>query len=99
MADEKRLVDATPIIKFIEDGLNNPDKSKAFGHDAIEILTEIEFAPTVDAVEVVRCKECKHWHYSEEGSYCENPDGLDNYAEDDDFCSCGERKDKSEDES
>lgn len=48
-----RLIDAEPIKKFIVDGLNNPDLKKAFGHDAIEILTEIEYAPTVDAVPVV----------------------------------------------
>ena len=53
MAKDKRLIDAEPIKKFIVDGLNNPDPKKAFGHDAIEILTEIEYAPTVDAVEVV----------------------------------------------
>ena len=54
MANEKRrLIDAEPIKKFIVDGLNNPDLKKAFGHDAIEILTEIEYAPTVDAVPVV----------------------------------------------
>lgn len=43
-----RLIDAEPIEKFIEDGLNNPDKLKAFGHDAIEVLTEIHFARTID---------------------------------------------------
>ena len=53
MENEKRLIDAKPIVQFIMDGLNNPDKMKALGHDAIEILAEIEFAPTVDAVEVV----------------------------------------------
>ena len=53
MVNEKRLIDANPIVQFIMDGLNNPDKMKALGHDAIEILAEIEFAPTVDAVEVV----------------------------------------------
>ena len=56
MANEKRLIDAEPIKKFIVDGLNNPDLKKAFGHDAIEILTEIEYAPTVDAVEVVHAR-------------------------------------------
>lgn len=39
-----------PIIEFITKGLNNPDKAKAFGHDAIEILTEIEYSPTADVV-------------------------------------------------
>lgn len=40
-----RLIDAEPIEKFIEKGLNE----SSFGHDAIEILTEIQFAPTVEA--------------------------------------------------
>ena len=56
MANEKRLIDAQPIVQFIMDGLNNPDKMKALGHDAIEILAEIEYAPTVDA-EVIHA----HW--------------------------------------
>lgn len=89
-----RLIDAEPIKKFIVDGLNNPDLKKAFGHDAIEILTEIEYAPTVDAVEVVRCKDCKSYtHVIGKGdtkifgcSYmgrCVKPDA---------FCSYGERR-------
>ena len=41
-----------PIVEFITKGLNNPDKDKAFGHDAIEILAEIEYAPTADVEEV-----------------------------------------------
>lgn len=41
-----------PIIEFIKKGLNNPDKAKAFGYDAIEILAEIEYAPTADVAEV-----------------------------------------------
>ncbi len=45
-------INKEPIVEFITKGLNNPDKTKAFGHDAIEILTEIEYAPTADVVEV-----------------------------------------------
>lgn len=40
-----RLIDAEPISKLIQDGLN----SGKFGYDAIEILAEIQFAPTVEA--------------------------------------------------
>lgn len=69
MKAKELLIDAEPVKKFIVDGLNNPDKKKAFGYDAIEILAEIEYAPTVDAVEVVHgqweqqqglysCSEC-----------------------------------------
>ena len=43
-------IEKEPIIDFITKGLNNPDKTKAFGHDAIEILTEIEFAQTIDVI-------------------------------------------------
>ena len=43
-------IEKESLIEFITKGLNNPDKSKAFGYDAIEILTEIEYAPTADVV-------------------------------------------------
>lgn len=91
----KEYIERKPILKFIEDGLNNPDKSKAFGHDAIEIMTEVQYAPTADVVEVVRCKECTHFKACKEvegatwTGYC-------NYGEfhtdEEDFCSRGERK-------
>ena len=50
-------------------------------------------APTVDAVEVVRCKECTHWSNGDD-TYgicyrCPNTRQM-RY---DDFCSYGERKD------
>ena len=94
MANEKRLIDAEPIKKFIVDGLNNPDLKKAFGHDAIEILTEIEYAPTVDAVEVVRCKDCVYWDGIGYEGRCEpHKNGLiREYTNYDDFCSYGERR-------
>ena len=52
----------------------------------------IEQAPTIDAVPVVRCRECKWWQEDDDIGHCDNPDGLDNYAKPDDFCSYGERK-------
>lgn len=58
----------------------------------------IDDATTVDAVEVVRCKDCKYWgqdvcsYTGDDESFCTNPDGLDNYAHPDDFCSYGERR-------
>lgn len=63
-------IEKEPIVEFITKGLNNPDKTKAFGHDAIEILTEIEYTPTADVVEV------KHGEWfllddcANEGVYC-----------------------------
>ena len=46
------LISRSALEKFIENGLNNPDKTKRFGHDAVEIVTEVHYAPAVDAVEV-----------------------------------------------
>lgn len=47
--------------------------------------------PTVDAVEVVRCKDCKYY-YLDKG--CHNrAAGVLVRRESDDFCSYGERKD------
>lgn len=48
-------IEKEPIIEFIQKGLNDPDKTKAFGFDAIQILAEIEFAPEVNAI-VPPCK-------------------------------------------
>lgn len=91
-----------PIIEFIKKGLNNPDKTKAYGHDAIEILTEIEYMPTADVVEAVRCRDCKHGDVSihrmsidgeeETRCYCELKGKVTDV---DSFCSGGERREKN----
>ena len=57
----------------------------------------IEEAQSVDAVEVVRCKDCKHREKPAwlDGYRCGNPDyGMASGVElkDDDFCSYGERR-------
>ena len=55
---------------------------------------EVEDAPTVDAVEVVRCKDCKHW--DKDALWCNinsaqfNDSNYTWYAEN--FCSYGERR-------
>ena len=59
--NDMRLIDADAIEKFIEDGLNNPDKLKAFGHDAVEIMTEVHYAPTIDAEPVKHGKWVDKW--------------------------------------
>lgn len=45
---------------------------------------EINNAPTVDAVPVVRCKDCKYWDYGD----CYRLE----LSRPDDFCSYGERR-------
>ena len=56
------------------------------------IIDEIDNAPDVDAVEVVRCKDCKH--FIQKDSVC-NHFGYYSYAPSvgkNDFCSYGERR-------
>ncbi len=59
----------------------------------------LEDAPAVDAVPVVRCKECKHrdWRQNPEHgkveTICKHPCGLKHPGKDK-FCSCGERKEQ-----
>lgn len=86
-----------PIIAFITKGLNNPDKAKAYGYDAIEILTEIEYAPAADVVEVTRCKNCKYcFDAIMGGMWCEHPDNIMPLGSNpDDFCSYGEPKEET----
>lgn len=87
-----RLIDANALKSEFEwllsvVNLCNKDKIR----DTIE---RIEKAPTVDAVEAVRCKDCKKGHPElapNGGVWC----AVWNHVFDDDgFCSKGERKDK-----
>lgn len=60
---------------------------------------QIENAPSVDAVSVVRCKDCKHWHDHITTTWCSRGAELRPQESGwvkrnaDDFCSYGERKD------
>ena len=97
MATEKRLIEVETVIEKIRKA-NCADCYSCNGvlcraclvDDFISLLDD---SPTVDAVEVVRCKDCKNYFYSSfsMGMRC-RLDGTE-WGKDD-FCSCGERKDK-----
>jgi hypothetical protein len=78
-----RLIDADALKEYATGGVTSV---------GLLTLAEIDNAPTIDAVPVVRCKDCKY-KFSANGH---NKDGcpLDGVGlmHDDDFCSCGERK-------
>ena len=46
-------IERAAVEKYIENGLNNPDRNKAFGFDAVEILYEVHYMPAADVVPVV----------------------------------------------
>ena len=59
-------------------------------HTAEDVIMMIKTAPTVDAVPVVRCRECKH-HHDCDTHFCDAL-GMDCPDDSDFFCSYGERK-------
>lgn len=63
---------------------------------AIDRLGEFEdkAEETVDAVEVVRCRDCKYRKTERCQMYWESEDGREQYSweTDDDFCSSGKRR-------
>ena len=89
-ASEKRLIDANALKSYMDECSKETRFRLYYGY----ATSFIDAAPTVDAVEVVRCRECK---------YLEKDDGLkygrmclklgnSSLCHDDDFCSYGERK-------
>lgn len=92
-----RLIDADRL-------LTDRMKSKYYhlpnGDTAIPII-DIEHAPTIDAVEVVRCRECEYWKCNpntKNYGVCRKVsyDDFEVVMEKDDFCSYGERREDGE---
>lgn len=85
-----RLIDADAVERYISKGLNGlKHRSKAFGHDAVRILTHIHYMPTVDAVHVVRCEDCCHSYDDIGGLVCSY--GACCIVPEDFYCKHGER--------
>ena len=86
-SNEKRLIDADAFLEKMK------RTSRYF-----DVVFDVEEMPTVDAVEVVRCRECKHHYWEQEPChgksvhYCKLPHmrGVEVFKEF--FCYYGERK-------
>ena len=66
------------------------------GRNNYVMFHEIDDAPTIDAVQVVRCKDCRHGWYDDDIEYyvCRHPKGLNEELYGVDFCSYGKRREK-----
>ena len=83
-----RLIDA--------DKINYHEHTECMGHgdfETVRTVTDKEIAeiPTVETVEVVRCRDCKHLMFSDLYGECKR--GNLGIVNPDDFCSYGERND------
>ena len=90
----QRLIDKRCAIKHLKELLKNSIMPTEWYEGAKSAITRLQKEPTVDAVEVVRCKDCRHW--IKDGKIC---CGQTTVGEDEssiitgenDFCSMGER--------
>ena len=91
MANEKRLIDANAFLKDI---LTAGIGKTIIEYSESDIGYMIRKRPTVDALEVVRCKDCAWYENGKDYEpYCNHPTHGIPYPNDDDFCSYGERRD------
>ena len=96
-----RLIDANELIEHmflgteydstVDDGMDKTEAMcKAFKCGWNDALASVmDYAPTVDAVEVVRCKDCR-WY--ENDGYHTNCQIMRFCVEAEDYCSRGERR-------
>ena len=93
-----RLIDADKLKKSMESMLCTGKEPLKERYTCDVVCCVIDGAPTVDAVPVIRCKECKHYKYR----ICELIGNImDGYyhgtfeeKRPDDFCSYGEKKNR-----
>lgn len=88
-----KLIDVDALIETMRE---NAEGNEGWYGDTWAFMRDVENAPTIDAIPVVRCKDCEHWDVSKnEYSICchayhnmmmVRSDGMG-------FCSDGERKD------
>ena len=95
-----RLIDADALIEKFNEKANMAeclvDERTAERFATFCALSDaVEQMPTVDAVPVIRCKDCTFGHYIDHGHmHCLHPCGLTTNMTDD-FCSYAERKEKN----
>ena len=90
-----RLIDANALMDVIrqhEYRLATKQGSIDYGMFTLGIQQAVDEQPTVDAVPVIRCRECKHC--DPENYHCDHPmsTGAPLSRKPDDFCSYGERE-------
>ena len=80
------------MARYIDADKLKPDTTvflSLYAEEPVKVFSQkrIDNAPTVDAVPVVRCKDCKYF----KTRLCENEDNYDDW-----FCADGERKDSAD---
>ena len=95
-SNKKRLIDANELKKKMCFKCNDEYSDEPCEPSDCVFCNSINDAQTIDAVEVVRCRECKHC--DPENYHCDHPMGTvaPLRRKPEDFCSYGERKEGAE---
>ena len=89
-----RLIDATKLIQLLCVNMDSGEQFDKATH-CVDVM------PTVDAVPVIRCRECKHYKWNDCFAEITREDGKKYYVsyidspKPDDYCSRAERKEES----
>lgn len=89
-----RMIDADALKECFP--VPSDDMSKETCNHLLGLYAALDFAPTIDAAPVVRCKDCVHYTFADNRAFgfpvkrCEWTGFED--VDDNDFCSRGERK-------
>ena len=93
MQNEQRLIAYEAVYQYAFKGVHGGGLED---EDFNAIINAIDSVPTVDAVEVVRCKDCKfyelQYYASGLGMGCTNNKAIWTSTPPDAFCSYGERR-------
>ena len=93
-----RYIDAEPLREKLCEHIEKA-KSELWVNALCTFVKVLDLTPTIDAVPVVRCKDCRYYQDNNGGypnadcKWCkdETPDAND-------YCSCGERNEKAKGE-
>lgn len=93
-----RLIDANDFIEKMHELYEQAKWGKREIHFSLaDLECNVDMMPTIDAVPVIRCKDCKYasMTYDDECKYCDIwfPDEAI-YLDGDNFCSAAERKEE-----
>lgn len=87
------LISRSDFLKHLDDCRSTPPELQYVWPIVTAIKCFVEEMPTIDAVPVVRCKDCKRFVDNKEAfvKYCSYGRGI-KFVSENDFCSYGERK-------
>ena len=90
-----RLIDADALIELHCEGCSKDVRDGCETDPVCATLMWLEDAPTIDAVPVVRCKDCKYWNKRYEAmGMCMKHNAILTFTKPDFYCAWGERKQK-----